>query len=78
MGSPEHLHGEVPEPGKGNEASMFFVDDGGRTSGHEVCAFSICWDWKSLLFLVVVPETVGRVSSFFWFRKELLSFLRDN
>jgi hypothetical protein len=65
MGSPEHLHGDVPEPGKGNEASLFFVDDSGRMYGYEVCAFSICWDWKSFLFLVVVPETFGRALSFF-------------
>jgi hypothetical protein len=49
MGSPEHLHGEVPEPGKGNETSMFYVDDSGRTSGGMLRLFS--FRKELLLFL---------------------------
>jgi hypothetical protein len=44
MSCSKHLHGEVPELGKGNEASVFLVDGAGRTSGHEVRDGSICWD----------------------------------
>jgi hypothetical protein len=55
----KHLHGVVPELGKGNEASMFFVDGSGRTSGHEVCVFAICWDRKLVLFPAVVLDEMN-------------------
>jgi hypothetical protein len=53
MGSLEHLNGEVPELGHGKEASMLFVAGSGRTSGPEVCAFTIwCRQFGFLLWLV--------------------------
>jgi hypothetical protein len=76
MGSPEHLRSRSLERGK--EASMFFGGGSGRTSGHDVCAFPICWGWKLvwflfavIWFLFAVPEIVGRGLSFS-FRKGLV------
>jgi hypothetical protein len=60
MGSPEHMNGEVPEPGHGKEASMLFVAGSGRASGPEVCAFTIWWALEAVWLFIVVPETFVR------------------
>jgi hypothetical protein len=64
MGSPEHLHGAVPELLKGKEACMFFGGGSGRAPGHEVCFYPDCCLCTLFWFLLALSEAVVRVLSF--------------